>query len=146
VTFCQKVARKASRACFNYLIVICSRSVSVVQEMMELVTSIEAGSRRSLAKCLSLCESHLASRSLGEASARLLLRRSCNKGGVARVGITGPPGAGKSSLIETLGLELLKRGTPRLGVLCVDPSSALTGGSILGDRTRMTKLSTLGSI
>jgi LAO/AO transport system kinase len=56
-----------------------------------------------------------------------------------RVGITGPPGVGKSTLIETLGLELLRKGH-RLAVLAVDPTSPLSGGSILGDKTRMVQL------
>ena len=58
-----------------------------------------------------------------------------------RIGITGPPGAGKSSLVETLGLKLAEEHNLRVGVLCVDPSSSLTGGSVLGDRTRMARLS-----
>jgi LAO/AO transport system kinase len=61
-------------------------------------------------------------------------------GGSIRLGITGPPGVGKSSLIETLGLQLLEKGH-RLAVLAVDPTSPLSGGSILGDKTRMVRLS-----
>lgn len=57
-----------------------------------------------------------------------------------RIGLTGPPGAGKSTLIETLGKYLTSLGH-RVAVLAVDPSSAKTGGSLLGDRTRMTELS-----
>ncbi len=57
-----------------------------------------------------------------------------------RVGITGPPGVGKSTLVEALGLELIARGH-RVAVLAIDPSSPLTGGSILGDKTRMERLS-----
>ncbi len=56
-----------------------------------------------------------------------------------RIGVTGTPGAGKSTLIETLGLHLLKKGH-KVAVLAVDPSSSLTGGSILGDKTRMENL------
>jgi LAO/AO transport system kinase len=61
-------------------------------------------------------------------------------GKTIRVGITGVPGAGKSSLIETLGLRLCERGH-RLAILAVDPSSSVSGGSILGDKTRMESLS-----
>ena len=57
-----------------------------------------------------------------------------------RIGLTGPPGAGKSTLIESLGKYLTSLGH-RVAVLAVDPSSAKTGGSLLGDRTRMTELS-----
>lgn len=107
---------------------------------------IEAGSRRSLAKCLSLCESRLLQeRSVGESAARFLVRNTAMSSKVHRVGFTGPPGAGKSSLIEAVGSLLLQQdamneSARRVGVLCVDPSSALTGGSVLGDRTRMSKL------
>ena len=57
-----------------------------------------------------------------------------------RIGISGPPGAGKSTLIDALGSELLSR-SHRLAVLAIDPSSKLSGGSVLGDKTRMTNLS-----
>jgi len=60
-----------------------------------------------------------------------------------RVGIAGPPGAGKSTLIDALGIQLLKEDyCTKLGVVCVDPSSTISGGSILGDKTRMRLLST----
>lgn len=61
-------------------------------------------------------------------------------GGALRVGVTGVPGAGKSTLIESLGLHLIDNGH-RVAVLAVDPSSSVTGGSILGDKTRMERLS-----
>jgi LAO/AO transport system kinase len=57
-----------------------------------------------------------------------------------RIGITGPPGAGKSSLIEKIGLEFIKKGL-KVAVLAIDPSSELTQGSVLGDKTRMEELS-----
>lgn len=60
-------------------------------------------------------------------------------GNSVRIGITGVPGGGKSSLIETLGLYLIERGR-RVAVLAIDPSSSISGGSILGDKTRMEKL------
>ena len=60
--------------------------------------------------------------------------------GTLRIGISGPPGTGKSTLIESLGLELAERGH-RIAVLAVDPSSHRSGGSILGDKTRMPRLS-----
>jgi LAO/AO transport system kinase len=61
-------------------------------------------------------------------------------GGAVRIGISGAPGAGKSTFIEAMGLLLVRRGL-RVAVLAVDPSSGITGGSILGDKTRMSGLS-----
>jgi LAO/AO transport system kinase len=96
-----------------------------------------AGDRRSVAKTITLLESrrpeHL---ELGREILEALVPRS---GRAIRVGITGSPGVGKSSFIEALGMRLLERGY-RLAVLAVDPSSPLSGGSILGDKTRMERL------
>jgi LAO/AO transport system kinase len=76
-----------------------------------------------------------------EPLARELLARVLKKtGGSIRVGITGVPGAGKSTFIERLGVTLADRGH-KIAVLAVDPSSNISGGSILGDRTRMSRLS-----
>ncbi|HEX8877195.1 MAG TPA: methylmalonyl Co-A mutase-associated GTPase MeaB [Phycisphaerales bacterium] len=76
-----------------------------------------------------------------EPLARDLLARVLTKsGGAIRVGITGVPGAGKSTFIERLGVTLADRGR-KVAVLAVDPSSNISGGSILGDRTRMSRLS-----
>lgn len=71
---------------------------------------------------------------------QLLTRLLPHTGGAMRVGITGAPGAGKSTFIEALGLHLIGLGK-QVAVLAVDPSSGVTGGSILGDKTRMTHLS-----
>jgi len=70
----------------------------------------------------------------------LLMRLLPETGNALRVGITGAPGAGKSTLIEAAGMHLVRQGQ-RVAVLAVDPSSGVSGGSILGDKTRMTKLS-----
>jgi LAO/AO transport system kinase len=59
-----------------------------------------------------------------------------------RLGISGVPGVGKSTLIESLGLYLIEKGH-RVAVLAIDPSSSISGGSILGDKTRMERLSVL---
>jgi LAO/AO transport system kinase len=75
-------------------------------------------------------------RQKGQAVLEALVAES---GDAIRVGITGPPGVGKSTLIETLGLHLIEQGK-RVAVLAVDPSSPVTGGSILGDKTRMERL------
>jgi LAO/AO transport system kinase len=59
-----------------------------------------------------------------------------------RIGFAGPPGAGKSSMIEAFGMHLLEKDQNlRIAAVCIDPSSGISGGSILGDKTRMTELS-----
>lgn len=102
-----------------------------------LARAIVDGDRVPLARVVTLLESTRPDRAaLGRAVLEHLLPRS---GGAVRVGITGVPGVGKSTLIEALGLLLVERGH-RLAVLAVDPSSERTGGSILGDKTRMPRL------
>jgi LAO/AO transport system kinase len=97
-----------------------------------------SGDRRRVAKAITLLESVKPDDvELGRAVLEALVPET---GGSIRVGITGPPGVGKSSLIEALGLQLLEKGH-RLAVLAVDPTSPKTGGSILGDKTRMVRLS-----
>lgn len=101
--------------------------------------AIVAGDRRALARAITLVESRRAERrALGQEVLDLLIAET---GRAIRVGITGPPGSGKSSFIEALGLHILDRGL-RVAVLAVDPSSPVTGGSILGDKTRMERLAT----
>jgi LAO/AO transport system kinase len=99
--------------------------------------AIREGDRRALARAITLTESTLPEHAeLGRAILDLLV--PCT-GRAIRVGITGPPGVGKSTFIEALGLHVLDAGR-RLAVLAVDPSSPVTGGSILGDKTRMERL------
>ena len=94
--------------------------------------------RRAIAKTITLLESTLADhRARADELLNALLPRS---GQAFRLGISGVPGAGKSTFIETLGLQLLEDGH-RVAVLAVDPSSTVSGGSILGDKTRMARLS-----
>ena len=98
-----------------------------------------ARDRRALAKAITLVESTLPEhRRDAEALLEALLPRI---GESVRVGVSGAPGVGKSTFIEALGLYLLEQGR-RVAVLAVDPSSSLSGGSILGDKTRMERLST----
>jgi LAO/AO transport system kinase len=98
---------------------------------------VEAGDRRAVAKAITLLESRRADhRELGQRLLEALVPRAS---GSVRVGVTGPPGVGKSSFICALGLRLLRKGH-RLAVLAVDPTSPLSGGSILGDKTRMAEL------
>ena len=94
--------------------------------------------RRALAKAITLIESTRADHRLqADALLNTLLPHTGNS---LRLGISGVPGVGKSTFIETLGLHLIAQGH-RVAVLAVDPSSTLSGGSILGDKTRMERLS-----
>jgi LAO/AO transport system kinase len=104
----------------------------------KLAEGVLARAPRALAKAITLLES---SRRDHQARAGQLLEALLpHTGRSFRVGISGAPGAGKSTFIETLGLFLTGRGH-RVAVLAVDPTSALSGGSILGDKTRMERLS-----
>lgn len=103
-----------------------------------LIAGVRAGDRRALAKAITLVESTLPEHR--EAAQRLLDDVLPHTGRTLRLGISGVPGVGKSTFIEALGLYLIGRGH-RVAVLAVDPSSTITGGSILGDKTRMEKLS-----
>jgi LAO/AO transport system kinase len=98
---------------------------------------IIAGDRGVLSQSITLVESTRAS-DRREAIA-LLERVLPRTGGAVRLGLSGPPGVGKSTLIEQLGMLAIERGR-RVAVLAVDPSSRATGGSILGDKTRMPRL------
>jgi len=106
-------------------------------EIDELAHGVRARERRALAKAITLVES--ARPDHQEAAQRLLERLLPSTGGARRVGVSGVPGAGKSTFIEALGLHLIGQGH-RVAVLAVDPSSAVSGGSILGDKTRMPRL------
>ncbi len=102
-----------------------------------LRAGVRAGDRIMLARAITLVESrHPAHRRAAEALLESLLP---HVGAAHRVGISGVPGVGKSTFIEALGLKLLESGH-RVMVLAIDPSSELSGGAILGDKTRMTRL------
>jgi LAO/AO transport system kinase len=104
-----------------------------------LVKGVLDGSRAQLARAITLVESHRADHR--EAAQQLLMEllSAAARGGARRVGISGTPGVGKSTFIETLGTRLTGAGH-RVAVLAVDPSSTRTKGSILGDKTRMAAL------
>lgn len=108
---------------------------TIVTEVGALAAGLAEGDRRALARAITLVES---TRPDHQAATRALLSRLGPRPAL-RVGLTGTPGVGKSSFIEVLGLELVARGL-RLAVLAVDPSSTRSGGSILGDKTRMERL------
>ncbi len=103
-----------------------------------LVAGVLAGERRALAKAITLIESTRRDHQhRGQAVMEALLPHT---GRSIRVGISGAPGVGKSTFIEALGLHVIGQGH-KLAVLAVDPSSSVTGGSILADKTRMEELS-----
>lgn len=105
---------------------------------MALAEQIVAGDRRALARAITLVES---ARADHRAEALALLDSLRDSGRQAlRIGLSGTPGVGKSTFIESFGLMLTGQGL-RVAVLAVDPSSARSGGSILGDKTRMERLS-----
>ncbi|HEU4363690.1 MAG TPA: methylmalonyl Co-A mutase-associated GTPase MeaB, partial [Mycobacterium sp.] len=103
----------------------------------ELAVAVRARDRSALARAITLVESTRADHH--EQAQQLLLELSAEAGSAQRVGITGVPGVGKSTTIEALGMHLIEQGH-RVAVLAVDPSSTRTGGSILGDKTRMSRL------
>ena len=105
----------------------------------DVVQAEGARQRRAIAKAITLLESTRADhRAQGDDLLTALLPHA---GRSLRLGISGVPGVGKSTFIETLGVHLIDKGH-RVAVLAVDPSSSVSGGSILGDKTRMDKLST----
>src|SRR3546814_6468934 len=103
-----------------------------------LAGKLRAGDRRALARAITLIESTKPDHT-GEAEALLEARLPCS-GASVRIGISGVPGVGKSTFIERFGLLLVEAGH-KVAVLAVDPSSKVSGGSILGDKTRMEELS-----
>ena len=105
--------------------------------MGEMAADIASGNRRALARAITLVES---GRAYHRAQAAELLAALPKGREALRIGLSGTPGVGKSTFIEAFGLMLADAGK-RVAVLAVDPSSARTGGSILGDKTRMEKLS-----
>jgi LAO/AO transport system kinase len=110
----------------------------IIQTVRVLADGIMARNRRALGRAITLVESTRDDhRALAEELVEILLPAT---GKSIRLGISGVPGVGKSTFIEALGLYLVDAGK-RVAVLAIDPSSRRTGGSILGDKTRMTELS-----
>jgi len=105
--------------------------MSSADQISILADAIRAGSMRAIAHGITIVEQ-------GGERAHLLLQRIHGGGGHARViGFTGPPGAGKSTLVDQVAISFRRRGY-RVAILAVDPTSPFTGGAILGDRIRMT--------
>ena len=105
---------------------------------MSLVEKILKGERAAIAKAITLVESSRGKDK--EESKDLISKLILNPGHSVRVGFSGSPGVGKSTFIESFGSYLVGKGF-KLGILAIDPSSQLTGGSILGDKTRMSEIS-----
>lgn len=106
-------------------------------DVAEHVAGVLRGDRAAVARAITLVESRRPDHR--EQSQQLLAELMPHTGGTERVGISGVPGVGKSTFIDTLGTNLTAEGR-RVAVLAVDPSSSRSGGSILGDKTRMTRL------
>ncbi|MGK2928042.1 MAG: methylmalonyl Co-A mutase-associated GTPase MeaB, partial [Acidimicrobiales bacterium] len=104
---------------------------------MTLAEDVLGGERRALGKAITLVES--TRRDHRQAAVELLEAVLPHAGGAVRLGVSGAPGVGKSTFIDAFGRHVLDTGT-RLAVLAVDPSSGRSGGSILGDKTRMEEL------
>ncbi len=109
------------------------------QPMTTLLKRLLNGDRQALAKAITLVESSREDhrKEADDLVQKILLRKSTP---TIRIGLSGTPGAGKSTFIEALGTKLIEDGH-KIGVLAIDPTSQKTGGSILGDKTRMEKLS-----
>jgi LAO/AO transport system kinase len=105
----------------------------------QYLNGVLAGDRVVLARAITLIESHLAADA--EKAAQLLDAILPHTGKSRRIGITGVPGVGKSTFIDMLGMHVTRDCGERLAVLSVDPSSPISSGSILGDKTRMERLS-----
>lgn len=105
----------------------------------QYVSGVLAGDLATLARTITVIESDLPSD--GELAAQILDSLLPHAGKSRRIGITGVPGVGKSTFLDKIGLHIIRECGEKLAVLSVDPSSSLTGGSILGDKTRMEKLS-----
>lgn len=108
----------------------------------ELINGIKKGDPRSLSKAITFAESSIEAK---QEIALQIIEYFGPKEDTLRIGITGAPGVGKSTFIESVGVNLLKDPTKKVAVLSIDPSSEISRGSILGDKTRMNKLSSMSA-
>lgn len=109
----------------------------------EYVEGIKSANISILSRAITLCESNLPAHA--EIAQQIINRTHGQSGSSLRLGITGVPGVGKSSFIECFGKYVVSKGS-RLAVLAIDPSSSISKGSILGDKTRMEELSKLSEV
>lgn len=116
-----------------------AQAKGVPQELKEWASEIQNGSRKALGQAITLAESHLSNDRNRLENLLDILQATNQKTKSWRLGITGVPGVGKSTFIEAFGYDLIKKGH-RVAVLAVDPSSERSGGSLLGDQTRMEAL------
>jgi LAO/AO transport system kinase len=115
-----------------------ARSSTLSPADRALIQGVLARQPRQLAKTITLIES--SRRDHQERAQAILEALLSNTGNSIRIAVSGPPGVGKSTFVEALGLYLIERGH-RVAVLAVDPTSVVSGGSIMGDKTRMERLS-----
>lgn len=108
-------------------------------DVLSWVNELKKGNTSALARAITLVESSKATDKI--IAEKLVAKTNTTGNRGIRLGITGPPGVGKSSFIEALGLEILKNPALKIAILTYDPISPLQGGSILGDKTRMQNLS-----
>ena len=109
----------------------------VPKTVSEMAANVRSNDRRAVAQAITLVEStHPDHRANAE---QLLASLLGDTGNAIRLGISGPPGVGKSTYIETLGLYLIGS-DHKVAILTIDPTSARSGGSVLGDKTRMERL------
>src|SRR4051794_6580130 len=99
----------------------------------DLIAKVLEGQPRAVARAISRIENHMSE------AAEIMRAVFLNTGKATVIGITGSPGAGKSSLVDKLALHYKNAGE-RVGIICIDPSSPFSGGAILGDRIRMSAL------
>lgn len=130
------------RRCYMYHVRRGMRNFTIMNETTQtMAKGIMDGERHALAKAITLIESsRVDHREQADLLMEHLALKEQGRKNTLRLGIAGPPGAGKSTFIEALGMRYVGKGN-RVAVIPVDPSSHINGGSILGDKTRMEHLS-----
>ena len=111
--------------------------MTLAKETIELLDGVVSGQRRALSRAITLVESTRLNHR--REAAALLAALAGHTGQAMRIGLSGTPGVGKSTFIESFGMKLIEQGR-KVAVLAVDPSSTIAGGAILGDKTRMEQL------